>query len=430
MVPPEKNALPVAPFRYGVLAFLIVMAAIAYIQRNALSVPLKEVARDLAFTDLTGQMGNVQFTWGLAYAVMQMPGGWFADRVGSRHALAIFCFVWSAATLFTGFATGYGSLLVLWAFMGAAQAGAFPCAAKAIGQTFGDHERARASGLLAGGMTIGGALAPTFAASLLGAFEPLAEWSGGERWRWLLVVFAIPGLLWTLVFLLSVPKTLLPVGADSLSPSKTRGVDWSRLANASLVLLCGQQFFRAAAMVFFGTWFPTFLQNTRDVSVGQSGYLTTVAGIGAVVGSFTGGFFSDYVLKITGNPRLSRQGIAVLGMAGSAVCFVAAYFTADVWLCIALIALGAFSATFGGVSGYTVAITFGGRQVATVFSIMNTCGNVGAALFPLAAGWLVKRTGDWNGLLLLFAGIMAVDAVCWAFLNPREPLFGDDDAPR
>jgi hypothetical protein len=54
-----------------------------------------------------------------------------------------------------------------------------------------------------------------------------------------------------------------------------------------MALLCGQQFFRAAGMVFFMTWFPTFLQKTRDVSLLGSGALTTIAGIGGVIGSLT-----------------------------------------------------------------------------------------------------------------------------------------------
>jgi MFS family permease len=179
-------------------------------------------------------------------------------------------------------------------------------------------------------------------------------------------------------------------------------------------------------MVFFMTWFPTFLQKTRDVTLLGSGVLTTVAGIGGVVGSLTGGFFSDWLLLRTGNKRLSRQGIAVVGMGLCSLLIVASYFVSDVQQSIALITLGAFCATFGGVSGYTVAISFGGRQVATVFSTMNMFGNLGAALFPLTAGWLVAQTGNWNLILFLFAGVMAIDALCWAFLNPQGTLFGDE----
>lgn len=194
-------------------------------------------------------------------------------------------------------------------------------------------------------------------------------------------------------------------------------------SSGSLALLCAQQFFRAAAMVFFLTWFPTFLQKTRGVSLTESGILTTIAGVGGVIGSLAGGVVSDWLLARTGNKRLSRQGIAVAGMASCAVLITLSGFVANTNLSIAIISLGAFCATFGGVSGYTVAIEFGGKQAGTVFSTMNMCGNIGAMLFPITAGWLVDQTGDWNLILYLFAGIMAVDAVCWAVLNPKESLF-------
>ena len=411
--------------RYQVLLFLCASAAIAYFQRAALSVPAEEIARDLSFSDLATDMGMIQSAWYFAYAMMQIPSGWLADRLGARRALIIFCVAWSLATLLAGFANGFYSLGLMWALMGAAQAGAFPCATKALGRIFPENERARATGLLAAGMTIGGAVAPVLAALCLESLAPWAQTIGVDRWRLLLAAYSIPGLLWVGLFLWLITESRIP--ATGLGRQEPLAVDWSRmLTSVPLALLCGQQFFRAAGMVFFMTWFPTFLQKTRDVSLLGSGILTTVAGVGAVVGSLTGGFFSDWLLQRTGNQRLSRQGIAVVGMSGCAILIVLSYFAQSTNQSIALITLGAFCATFGGVSGYTVAISFGGRNVATVFSTMNMFGNLGAALFPLTAGWLVARTGNWNLILFLFAGVMAMDAVCWALLNPQGTLFGDE----
>ena len=420
--------------RYQVLALLCISAAIAYVQRAALSVPASEIAGDLEFADLARDMGWIQSAWYFSYGLMQIPSGWLADRLGSRRALAIFSVVWSSVTLLTAFVTDFVSLLVMWSLMGAAQAGAFPCAAKALGRIFPETERARATGLLASGMTLGGAIAPVMTAMILQSLTAWADAWGIDRWRLLLGAYAVPGVLWTAVFLGLVSLRKLPAGAKPSASNTSAAnvpVDWSRLLRSwPLGLLCAQQFFRAAGMVFFMTWFPTFLQKTRDVTLLGSGVLTTVAGIGGVVGSLTGGFFSDWLLLRTGNKRLSRQGIAVVGMGLCSLLIVASYFVSDVQQSIALITLGAFCATFGGVSGYTVAISFGGRQVATVFSTMNMFGNLGAALFPLTAGWLVAQTGNWNLILVLFAFVMAIDALCWAFLNPQGTLFGDEHEGR
>jgi MFS family permease len=411
--------------RYEVLTLLCASAAIAYIQRAALSVPAQEIAGDLAFKDLARDMGTIQSIWYFGYAAMQIPGGWLADRLGARKALIFFSCLWSVATLLAALSSGFTSLAATWGLMGAAQAGAFPCAAKALGRIFPDTQRARATGLLAAGMTIGGAIAPILAAYFLEWLASPAQSLQIDRWRLLLAAYSIPGLLWAILFWWWIPDSKLPATQADLQP--VPAVDWSRmLSSVPLGLLCAQQFFRAAGMVFFMTWFPTFLQKTRGVSQFDSGWLTTVAGIGAVVGSLTGGFFSDWLLKKTLSQRLSRQGVAVAGMSGCAVLIVLSYYAQDLNQSIALISLGAFCATFGGVSGYTVAIRFGGNNVATVFSTMNMFGNIGAALFPLSAGWLVAQTGNWNLILFLFAGVMAIDAVCWALLNPKGTLFGGE----
>jgi len=413
--------------RTQILFLLCVVAGIAYVQRAAISVPAQEIAANLnvAETNFASTMGAVQSAWYLGYALLQIPSGWLADRFGSRRTLAGLCVIWSAFTFLTGLSGNVASLTVVWFLMGAAQAGAFPCAAKAIGQIFPDAQRARASGVLAGGMAIGGAMAPWIAAQTLEWLNPLAESTGMYRWRLLLFLFAVPGFLWSITFLLTVRAQSLPFAA----PATTGATDsnrlmWSKmLRSKSLALLCAQQFFRAAAMVFFLTWFPTFLQKTREVSLTDSGILTSLAGIGGVIGSLAGGVVSDWLFSKTGNRRLSRQGIAVVGMASCSILITASAFVASTNISTAIISFGVFCAMFGGVSGYTVAIEFGGKKAGTVFSTMNMCGNIGAMLFPVTAGWLVAQTGNWNLILYFFAFIMAVDAICWAILNPKEPLF-------
>jgi hypothetical protein len=114
-------------------------------------------------------------------------------------------------------------------------------------------------------------------------------------------------------------------------------------------------------------------------------------------------------------------------MSGCAAFAAAAYFFADPDTAVLLISVGAFCVTFGGVSGYTVAIDFGGRRVATVFATMNMCGNVGSALFPLAALPLAEAGGDWNRVLLLFAFTILACGACWAVFNPRGTLFPEDE---
>ena len=403
-----------------VLTLLVAMALIAYVQRAAISVPLQEIGRDFDLVDSTWALGLLQSAWQLGYAVFQLPAGGVADRIGSRRALVLFAMAWSVATAATAAAGSYAALLAAWTTMGVLQAGAFPCAVRTIGRSFGEGERARASGWLAAGMVAGGAVAPALTAWLLERLGPWAAGAGVDGWRACLVLYAVPGALWAAVYWMTTRQTSAAPAAEAARPQGTAGSSWRRaLVDGPLLLLCGQQFLRAAAMIFFITWFPTFLRETRGVSRLEAGVLTTWAGVAALVGVLAGGYASDWLLARTGSKRLARQGIACVGMAACAVLILISFFVADARMAVALISVGAFTASFGGVAGYTVAIDYGGERVGAVFGAMNTAGNLGAMLFPVTVGWLVTATGDWNSALILFTVLMAVDAVLWALLAPR-----------
>jgi|688.fasta_scaffold40342_6 MFS family permease len=412
--------------RYAILTFLWAIALVAYVQRSAISVPLPEIGRDLGaqdtwFGDATRALGFLQSAWHFGYALMQIPAGRLADRIGGRRAIVCLAVLWSLATAVTGLAATYWQVVAAWAVMGALQAGVFPCAVRSLGQVFGDEERARASGWLGAGMLAGGAVAPVLTAALLAWFAPWAAATGIAAWRMCLVAYCLPGLAWAAAYWLGTRSLGLDEKKTEQAPRAEPGVLAKRRAwtDPSLLLLCGQQFLRAAAMIFFVTWFPTFLRETRGVSLMQSGLLTTYAGIAAMLGGVCGGYASDWLLARTGSKRLARQVLASVAMATCAALIALSSFIADVNAAIALIAVGAFVACFGGVAGYTVAIDYGGDRVGTVFGAMNMAGGIGAMLFPVTVGWLVSATGTWNAALFAFAGLMAVDAVLWAVLDPK-----------
>jgi MFS transporter, ACS family, D-galactonate transporter len=397
--------------RYYVLTLLCLAAVIAYVQRLAFAVCEEHIRTDLLFDK--AQIGQIMAAWQLGYALMQLPSGWLTDRLGARISLSLFIVTWSGLLGLTTWCSSFHWLLVVWCSMGMAQAGVFPSSTKLIGQWFGSTQRASASGLLASSMSLGIALAPLLTTQMLAA---------DISWRSIFSIYVIPGWLWVGVFL----ATTRGKPAQPKSQVNLPTLRWTDfLTNASLWLLCGQQFFRAAAMMFFQSWFPTFLRETRGVDLIGSGKLAFVVGLGAMLGGMSGGVFSDWLLVRTGNRRLARQGIAVMGMLACAALIAGSYFISSTTIAIGCISLGAFLATFGGISGYTLAIEFGGRSVATTFSIMNMCGNIGAALFPLAVGYISDSRLGWDGVLFLCVIILVIDAYCWAMLNPTKTITGE-----
>src|SRR5262245_30931150 len=179
--------------RYMVLALLGLVAVIAYMQRLAISVPTKEMQRDLGLTATT--MGLVMGCWNWGYALFQLPSGWLADRCGSKPAILLFAVLWSLLTGCVALVSDAAGLLAVWSVMGMAQAGVFPCATKAIGAWFPTTGRAFASGVLVSCQALGIALAPLVTAMLLDHLS----------WRQTFAVYVVPGLVWAIVYALAVP---------------------------------------------------------------------------------------------------------------------------------------------------------------------------------------------------------------------------------
>lgn len=419
-VPPNSRLMPAArliPMRYTLLGFLCCITLIAYVQRSAMNGATKAIENDLHIT--SQDLGWVMSGWYLLYSLFQLPGGWVADRLGSKPALILFAVSWSVLTGLAGLAGGLTTLLLMWALMGGAQAGIFPCCTKAIGTTFPPTQQAFASGALACCMALGGALAPAITGQLLG---PLT-------WQQIFALYAIPGFIWAALFAMLVPRPGEPVkGTEHRHtvppPVASAPARWTKLVtDPQMLLLCFQQFLRAGAMVFFYTWFARFLQETKGLNPQEAGGLAFWPPFAGAFGGLFGGLFSDWLLRRTGNSRLARQGMTFVALLVCTGVAATAYFVADPHVAVLLISIGTFCGMASGVSAYALAIAYGGKRVATVFATMNMSGNLGATLFPVVVGAVVTASGNWNHALLLFVGLFGIAAACWVVLNPRGTLF-------
>jgi ACS family glucarate transporter-like MFS transporter len=174
--------------------------------------------------------------------------------------------------------------------------------------------------------------------------------------------------------------------------------------------------------MFFFSWFPTFLKETRGVSTAEAGLLTSLALWAVVLGSFAGGAVSDWVQRRTGSRRLSRRGLSVVTSLLFALFIVAAGRIEGALPAVLLMSAGAVWGAVASPCAYAITIDLGGRHVATVFSIMNMCGNLGAAAFPVVVPWLILRGGSWDAVLFVFAGIFVAAAFCWLMMDVDRPI--------
>ncbi len=412
--------------RYRTLGWLVLAAALAYLCRNAIGVAESTIREDLGLSLKQSGAFMGAFFW--TYAIMQVPSAWFAQRKGTRIALTVFAAGWCLATFGIAAAKVFWLLMAAQLIMGVAQAGIFPASCNTIGHWMPMARRSLACGLLAAGMQIGAIVASGMTGDLLESLH----------WRLVFALYAIPGIIWAAAFVVrfrdrpeespAVNEAELELihSTEATSSGESESAEaapfpWRRFfRNPAIWFLCGQQICRAAGYMFFASWFPTFLQETRDISVKDSGYLQGCVLGGTLLGSILGGWITDLIWKRTRNLRFSRSGVGASCLFLCAALILCAWFVQGVALAVALLTLGAFFAALAGPCALTATIDIGGDHVPQVFGLMNMTGNFAAAATPILVGWLFEQTANWNLVLLLFAAVYLIGAASWAWVDPTR----------
>ena len=409
--------------RFGVVSMLCLAAAIVYLSRNCLGVAVadKQILLDLDVTKK--QIGFVMgFGFFFCYSICQVTAGWLGQVIGSRRILTLIVLCSSVLTALMGVSTALIGIMVIYLAIGMIQAGIFPCSARVARDWIPSKFLGLVGGSLGSFMSVGGALASVLCGVLLAV----------TTWRIVFMLFAVPGIIWAVCFYLwfrntpeeySFARGMEEPGKEEAPIEKARlSIPVvAMLTTPAMWFLCGQQFFRAAGYIFYSTWFPTFLKETKGVTTAEAGGLSSLPMLAVVVSALAGGAFVDFIQAITKSKRISRTAIAVFCMLSSVVCIWLSYYTETALAAVLLISAGSFFASFAGPCYYVAALDIAGKDTAVVYGVTNMSGNFGAALFPVVVPWVVDSYG-WNGVLVLFAGIYVCCAICWVFLNPYSTL--------
>jgi len=423
---------PASQVRYRSLSMLVLAAGLAYLCRNAVGVAESTIRTDLGLTLKQSGAYMGAFFW--TYALFQIPSGTFAQRTGSRIGITVFAVVWAVGTLAIAGSGAFWMLLCAQLAMGVAQAGLFPASCNSIGHWMPLAQRAIACGVLAAGMQVGAVLASSLTGGVMGSLG----------WRGVFILYALPSILLAVGFFFrfrdkpenspAVNEAELTIirGAEQDAPplddKPGNPLSWIAIIQRPVVwFLCGQQICRAAGYMFFASWFPTFLQETRGISVKDSGYLQGLVLAGTLAGGILGGLVADWIWKRTQSLRISRSILGAVCLATCGVLILAAWFVTSLPIAIGLLTLGSLFAALAGPCAFSASIDIGGKHVPQVFGLMNMTGNFAAASCPILVGWLFSMTENWNLVLVLFAVVYLFGALSWIFVNPTKSILKSEN---
>ncbi len=418
---PSASSRPTNVRWFPILALVATGTMINYLDRTVLGIAAPFLTKDLALS--AAQMGLVFSAFSWSYAALQIPGGIFLDRFGTRLTYFIAVAFWSLFTALMGAVTSLTSLIATRIGVGIFEAPCFPANSRILATWFPQQERARANGIYSFGQYAG-----------LGFLSiPLFWLTQRFGWRGLFVIVGGFGILFSLVWWFvyrnladskSVNKAevdLIEAGGGGEYKGEPLRFKWSHiralLKHRQIIGASIGQFGGNSTQVFFVTWFPTYLVTARGMTFIKAGFMTALPFIGASAGVLLGGLISDIILKKTGSANLARKLPIVSGLLLASTIIAANYVPADNNALVILVMSIAFFGQGMTNLGWTVVSDVAPKKlIGLTAGIFNFSANLAGIVTPMVIGITFGITGSFVGPLIYIAVVALLGAFAYSVI--------------
>ena len=392
-----------------VLLLLCAMYFITYVDRVNVSTAAAQFGAELNLSHT--EIGFVFSAFAYPYLVFQIIGGWIGDRFGPRRTLAVCAVIWAGATVMTGLAGGFVSLIIARLLLGLGEGATFPTATRAMSNWMPADKRGFAQGTTHAASRIGNAVAP-----------PLIVWLMiATSWRGAFIVTGIVSFLWAVVWIFYFrdnPREHRGITdaecetLSSFSGVKQRvPVPWrallGRMAPVTAVYFC----YGWVLWLFLG-WIPQYFLHNYHMQLGKSALFASGVFFAGVLGDWLGGAVTDRILRRSGNIRLARNVMVGVCMFLTLLSLAPIMLVSNMSITLAAVCLsGGFffnEMTIGPM--WAVPMDIAPKHAGTASGIMNSGSALAAIISPVVGGFLIDRTGNWNlpftvSMVLMVIGI-------------------------
>ena len=369
------------PQRAYTLALLTLMSALAFMDRQILSVLIEPVKPDFGLSDL--QIGLVTgLGFALTFSVLGVPLGRLADRRNRRSLIAWTRGLGGLLGALGAASVGFWSLLLSRSGGALSDAGGTPASMSMLADLYPIGRRARAMSVLGAGGSLGALLALVFGSWL-------AQHHG---WRVTMVVAGGISVVLALLLRKTVGEPLRaavapPSPADAQTP-RTGAVAAIWAEPVTRWLIIGAAFTLLAAYSF-DAWNIALMVRRHGLSLQMAGWISGGAALASIAGGLISGAMAD---RLTRRDLRWQVGVPVVGVALALVCGLAyLLLPAGAWVTASVLMLGfAFflpwwvAPTYAALSMVVVS-----QRRATANAMMLLAGAIlGNGLGPILTGWL------------------------------------------
>ncbi|MDX2268738.1 MAG: MFS transporter [Bryobacter sp.] len=407
--------------RYWVLALLVLLSIITYIDRVCIAVAGPRMQADLGLSG--SQWGWVVGAFTLSYAIFEIPTGAMGDKIGSRRTLARIVLWWSAFTSLTGTVSNFFVLCGVRFLFGAGEAGAYPNASATISRWFPNAQRARATGVVWAASRLGGFLSPFLVIPIQQAYG----------WRMSFYVFGVVGLVWVAVWFWwfrdsprekpgTSEEEIAEIEREGMPARGGHGLPWAQvIKNQNYLTILAMYHTYCWGSYFYLSWLHTYLVKGRGMTENEMRTFSSLPFLVGIAGNLFGGFLSDALSQRFGL-RIGRRTVGAAGLFLSAGCMLWSSVTPDRFATAGLLALGYGAMDCMLPVSWAVCMDVGKRYAGAVTGSMNMAGQLGSFLSSLVFGYLVERTGSYDLPLQIFSVFLLVSAYLFTRIDPTEAL--------
>lgn len=437
-------------YRWIVLAMIFATYTIAGADRANLGVVIPTIRGEYHLTNTdVGAMASLFY---FAYAIVQIPAGYLFGKLGVRGLMVGSMVLTSLSTLFMGVAGNVFQLKAARAVLGFAEGPINIGIVSTINRWFPPQEKGLAAGVFMASIKFSPAFVPPLCAVLLLKFG----------WREVFYLFAIPGLITSVLWLWLVrdePKASARVSQSEVDYIKATEPDreassaraigptaehsWvDRIVRTRQVTLlstsrsifgswniwgCALGYFFLVGITYsIMTWVPTYLVSVKHFSVMKMGAVASAPWVGAIVGNVVGGWLSDTVFARRRKPVMMITSVATIGM------MYALLFAPNNPYLLALLFFAAGVLLNLGYSTFLVyPMGIATRdKVPLAASIVNTGGSLGGAFAPFIVGLILDKSG-WQWVFAFLAACSAATfLLLLSIIEPRSAASGDKNIAR
>jgi sugar phosphate permease len=440
----------VGNYRWVVLGLIFVIWAIACADRANLGIALPFMKKEYGISNT--EAGMIISLFSFAYGVVQIPAGLIYKRLSNKVTGALFPVFMILTSVFTGLMGTTSSVFLLKFFrvgLGLSEGPLGIGCTNIINRWFPAKEKGTAAGLWLTASKLGPLFVPPLCVVVM------EVWG----WREIFYVFAIPGILFSVIWILTVTNTpeenrfcskaeceyirseagLVIEEKKPAAVQRQYQLAWLdtliRTKKVPQLTTLRQVFFSwniiGAAIGYgcmigitniFMSWIPTYLVTVKGFTSIKMGFLASAPFFGAVMGNLLGGLISDQLLG------KRRKPLMMLSACGTIVMMFALLEAPDNALLLGLILFMAGLTVSAGFGGYTVyPMGLASKAVYPVsFGIVNSVGQIGGACAPLFAGMLLDAY-SWNSVFI-YMGCSAL--LCLLVLvTIVEPVIETEKSP-